>query len=121
MGQEQPKGPVVPEKTLKGNNSPNAEQVKEYTKEINQMRREYNREKYKLEYQGKNLNKELKKKIDKKESAQAKKMVAQQILKNNQMVAKYNKLDTQLQNLTFEYDMPNPGCSRWPSTSPCRT
>lgn len=29
-------------------------------------------------------------------------MVAQQILKNNQMIAKYNKLDNQLQNLTFE-------------------
>lgn len=29
-------------------------------------------------------------------------MVAQQILKNNQMVAKYDKLDGQLQNLTFE-------------------
>ena len=66
------------------------------------MRREYNRDKYKLEYQGKNLNRDLKKKIEKKESAQAKKMVAQQILKNNQMVGKYNKLDGQLQNLTFE-------------------
>lgn len=34
---------------------------------------------------------------------QSQKMVAQQILKNNQMVAKYNKLDNQLQNVTFEY------------------
>ena len=33
---------------------------------------------------------------------QAQKMVAQQILKNNQMIAKYNKLDNQLQNVTFE-------------------
>lgn len=30
-------------------------------------------------------------------------MVAQQILKNNQMVAKYDKLDNQLQNVQFEY------------------
>ena len=44
------------------------EQVKEYTKEINHMRREYNREKLKLEYQGKTLQKDLKKKIEKKES-----------------------------------------------------
>jgi hypothetical protein len=42
------------------------EQVKEYTKEISQMRREYNREKIKLEYQGKTLQKDLKKKIEKK-------------------------------------------------------
>lgn len=45
------------------------EQVKEYTKEINGMRREYQREKMKLEYQGKTLQKELKKKIEKKEPA----------------------------------------------------
>lgn len=46
-----------------------AEQVKEYTKEINGMRREYNREKIKLEYQGKTLQKDLKRKIEKKEPA----------------------------------------------------
>ena len=69
------------------------------------MRREYNREKYKLEYQGKTLNKQLKQKIDKKESAQAKKQLAQQILRNNQMVAKYDKLDQQLQNVNFEYHL----------------
>lgn len=40
--------------------------MKEYTKEINQMRREYNREKIKLEYQGKTLQKDLKRKIEKK-------------------------------------------------------
>jgi hypothetical protein len=43
--------------------------VKEYTKEINGMRREYNREKIKLEYQGKTLQKDLKRKIEKKEPA----------------------------------------------------
>lgn len=47
----------------------NAEQVKEYSKEINLMRREYNREKIKLEYQGKTLQKDLKRKIEKKEPA----------------------------------------------------
>jgi len=41
--------------------------VKDYTKEINGMRREYQREKMKLEYQGKTLQKDLKKKIEKKE------------------------------------------------------
>lgn len=30
-------------------------------------------------------------------------MVAQQILKNNQMIGKYDKLDGQLQNVQFEY------------------
>jgi hypothetical protein len=43
--------------------------VKEYTKEINTMRREYQREKIKLEYQGKTLQKDLKRKIEKKEPA----------------------------------------------------
>lgn len=33
---------------------------------------------------------------------QSQKIVAQQILKNNQMVAKYDKLDAQLQGVTFE-------------------
>ncbi len=33
---------------------------------------------------------------------QSQKILAQQILKNNQMVAKYDKLDGQLQNVTFE-------------------
>jgi hypothetical protein len=32
---------------------------------------------------------------------QAKKVIAQQILKNNQAVAKYDKLDAQLQTVTF--------------------
>lgn len=32
---------------------------------------------------------------------QSQKITAQQILKNNQMVAKYDKLDAQLQNVTF--------------------
>ena len=34
---------------------------------------------------------------------QSQKVIAQQILKNNQMVQKYNNLDAQLQNVTFEY------------------
>lgn len=34
---------------------------------------------------------------------QSKKVLAQQILKNNQMTAKYDKLDNQLQNVQFEY------------------
>lgn len=33
---------------------------------------------------------------------QSQKVIAQQILKNNQMVQKYNNLDAQLQNVTFE-------------------
>ena len=33
---------------------------------------------------------------------QGQKVLAQQILKNNQMVDKYNKLDAQLQGVTFE-------------------
>ena len=36
---------------------------------------------------------------------QSTKIVAQQILRNNQMVAKYDKLDAQLQNVTFEYTL----------------
>lgn len=32
---------------------------------------------------------------------QSKKILAQQILKNNQMIAKYDKLDNQLQNVQF--------------------
>lgn len=32
-------------------------------------------------------------------------MVAQQILKNNQMIGKYDKLDGQLQNVQFEYNI----------------
>lgn len=69
MGAETPqKVPTEPEKTLKGMCIIYAEQVKEYTKEINKMRREYGREKYKLEYTGKTLSRDLKRKIDKKES-----------------------------------------------------
>jgi len=34
---------------------------------------------------------------------QSQKVIAQQILKNNQMINKYNTLDAQLQNVTFEY------------------
>lgn len=68
MGQEPVKsGPAPPVKTLKGKQLPISETVKEYTKEINGMRREYQREKMKLEYQGKALQKDLKKKIEKKE------------------------------------------------------
>ena len=34
---------------------------------------------------------------------QNQKILGQQILKNNQMIAKYDKLDAQLQGVTFEY------------------
>jgi hypothetical protein len=43
---------------------------------------------------------------------QAQKVIAQQILKNNQMINKYNNLDAQLQNVTFEYKLSYLGCSR---------
>lgn len=43
---------------------------------------------------------------------QSQKVIAQQILKNNQMVQKYNNLDAQLQNVTFEYITLHLGCSR---------
>lgn len=69
MGQDQPQAPKEPQKTLKGTEAGIVEQVKEYTKEIQQMRREYQREKIKLEYQGKTLQKDLKRKIEKKEPA----------------------------------------------------
>jgi hypothetical protein len=69
MGQDQPQAPKEPQKTLKGTAAGIVEQVKEYTKEIQQMRREYQREKIKLEYQGKTLQKDLKRKIEKKEPA----------------------------------------------------
>lgn len=69
MGQDQPQAPKEPQKTLKGTAVGIVEQVKEYTKEIQQMRREYQREKIKLEYQGKTLQKDLKRKIEKKEPA----------------------------------------------------
>jgi hypothetical protein len=51
---------------------------------------------------------------------QAQKVIAQQILKNNQMINKYNNLDAQLQNVTFEYVSYHKGCSRCASVNPCR-
>ena len=102
MGPTPSKQPQVPQKPLKCIQLSNLEQVKQYTAEIQKSRREFGREKYKLEYQGKTLNRDLKRKIQKKQPVQAKKVVAQQILKNNQMIGKYNKLDNQLQNVQFE-------------------
>jgi len=91
------------------------------------MRREYTREKLKLEYQGKTLQKDLKKKIEKKQPAvfmwliqQSQKVIAQQILKNNQMINKYNNLDAQLQGVTFEYKSIDLGCNKCAWVSPCK-
>jgi hypothetical protein len=36
------------------------------------------------------------------------------------MVTKYNNLDAQLQNVTFEYVSYHKGCSRCASVNPCR-
>jgi hypothetical protein len=50
--------------------------------------------------------KEDRKKGDKSNSSitqQMQKITAQQILKNNQMIGKYDNLDGQLQNIQFEY------------------
>lgn len=85
------------------------EQVKENVKEIEKMRRQFARESYKLKSTDKQLNKELKKMIDKKEPAvifqliqQRKKQIAQNILKNQRFIAKYQQLDGQLQNTQFQ-------------------
>jgi hypothetical protein len=52
---------------------------------------------------------------------QSQKVIAQQILKNNQMVNKYNNLDAQLQTVTFEYSLFNLDSSKCASVNRCKT
>ena len=99
MGSDPPK-PKEPEKTLK-------EQVKEYTTEINKMRRQFQRECYKLEMDDKKMNKDLKKLMKGNNPMVNKRTLAQNILKNQKFILKYKNLDAQLQNTMFELQSMN--------------
>eukprot|EP01015_Nassula_variabilis_P017354 TRINITY_DN2722_c0_g1_i1.p1 TRINITY_DN2722_c0_g1~~TRINITY_DN2722_c0_g1_i1.p1 ORF type:complete len:231 (+),score=74.26 TRINITY_DN2722_c0_g1_i1:78-770(+) len=90
-----PAPPPQPQKTVK-------ELVKESSRAINKMRREFQREMNKVEMNNNKIRFDIKKMVDRKEPRSSIRIVAQQILKNNQIVKKYQRLDAQLSNALYQ-------------------
>lgn len=88
MGICQPPPPPPPQKqkTVK-------ELCKEASREIKKMQREFNREKRKLESMNKKIHKDIKKMLDKGEPRTNIRMVAQGLIKNQNFIKRYERLD----------------------------
>ena len=93
--------------------------VKEFTKTIRKLQREFQREINKLEMNNKKIQNEITRMVQKKEPRvkilnlkkkkkkiaikSAMRIVAQNILKNNNYLQKYHRLDAQLSDMIFQY------------------
>ena len=81
--------------------------VKEFSKGIAKQRREFQREIYKLEANERKMKADLENMVKKKEPPSAKRIIAQNILRNQRFIKRYQKLDVQLQDVQFQYYFPN--------------
>ncbi len=77
--------------------------VKEFSKGIAKQRREFQREIYKLEANERKMKADLENMVKKKEPPSAKRIIAQNILRNQRFIKRYQKLDVQLQDVQFQY------------------
>lgn len=77
--------------------------VKEFSKTINKQRREFQREIYKLEANERKMKADLDRMVKKNEPMASKRIIAQNILRNQRFSKRYQKLDVQLQDVEFQY------------------
>lgn len=77
MGNSTPPPPPQPPKTVK-------ELVKEFSRSINKLKREFNREIMRMEMAAKKMRADLEKSIKNKEPRSTQRMIAAQLLKNQQ-------------------------------------
>ena len=78
------------------------EKVKEFSRSINRLKRDFQREIYKLQATDRKLTLELERMVKKKEPASSKRIMAQNILRNQRYMRRYQKLDVQLEDMLFQ-------------------
>jgi hypothetical protein len=76
--------------------------VKEFSKTIGRQRREFQREIFKLEANDRKMKADLERMVKKKEPMASKRIIAQNILRNQRFIQRYQKLDVQLQDVEFQ-------------------
>ncbi|KAM3141776.1 hypothetical protein pb186bvf_006098 [Paramecium bursaria] len=96
MGNKPPP-PPQPQKTVK-----DVEMVKEFSRTINRMKREFNREVMRMEMQSKKIKGDLEKSLKNKEPRANQRMLAANLLRNQQYIQKYTRLDAQLSDVQFQ-------------------
>ncbi|CAD8137663.1 unnamed protein product [Paramecium octaurelia] len=94
MGNKPPPPPQPP-KTVK-------EMVKEFSRTIRKLQRDFNREIMRMEMQSKKLKTDLEKSVKAKEPKATQRMLAAAILRNQQYVQKYQRLDAQMNDVMFQ-------------------
>eukprot|EP00825_Cyclidium_porcatum_P009611 TRINITY_DN1490_c0_g1_i5.p1 TRINITY_DN1490_c0_g1~~TRINITY_DN1490_c0_g1_i5.p1 ORF type:complete len:225 (+),score=61.06 TRINITY_DN1490_c0_g1_i5:257-931(+) len=76
--------------------------IKEHTRTINKLRREFQKEINQLEMNNQKIKKDMENMIKKKEPKNNVKIIAQSLLRNNNFITKYQRLDAQLGNMIFQ-------------------
>ncbi|CAD8059855.1 unnamed protein product [Paramecium sonneborni] len=94
MGNKPPPPPQPP-KTVK-------EMVKEFSRTIRKLQRDFNREIMRMEMQSKKLKTDLEKAIKAKEPKATQRMFAANLLRNQQYIQKYQRLDAQMNDVMFQ-------------------
>lgn len=99
MGQKQVRQPPpLPEKTLK-------EMVKDMNKCIMKERRTFQREIYKIEATDKKLRADLERMTKNREPMANRRIIANNVLRNQRFLQRYQHLDVQLQSMQFQYPL----------------
>ena len=70
--------------------------TKEFTRQIGRLRRDFQREIYKLQSNERKMKAELEKMVKKNEPMSSKRILAQNLLRNQRYMQRYQKLDVQL-------------------------
>lgn len=77
--------------------------VKDFSRQIGRLRREFQREIYKLQSNERKMKAELERMIKKNEPISSKRIIAQNVLRNQRYMQRYQKLDVQLEDMLFQY------------------
>ncbi|CAD8056881.1 unnamed protein product [Paramecium sonneborni] len=93
MGNKPPPPPPPP-KTVK-------DMVKEFSRTIRKLQRDFNKEIMRMEMQSKKLKTDLEKAIKAKEPKATQRMLAAHVLRNQQYIQKYQRLDAQMNDVMF--------------------
>lgn len=76
--------------------------VKDFDRQIGRLRREFQRELYKLQANERKIKADLEKMIKKNEPMSSKRIMAQNLLRNQRFMQKYQRLDVQLEDMLFQ-------------------
>ena len=95
MGNSKPQAPKAPEKTPK-------EMQREMSRSIDRMIREFNRDKMRINMEVMRMKRELEKMIKNGDSKNSQKIIAQNLLKNEAFMQKYDNLEAKMKGVKVQ-------------------